>query len=395
MKNSNYLIVASVLSILFYSTADALEVDREVKPRVTIGGRLLTTMDAVDYDSDPQEKGRINLGDSSILTRFDKRLYREGVAGAVIGLKEADSAGNNELRLHELYVFYWNQDINILLGRTRLRNTLIEFPSLRDDDLLIYTHVGNASSNDEFDQLYANQFAVDWTVDKKFNQYSVWTGTRNNDATHNNAPDGFDSVGAGYVYQQPEDLLYVHTVRHAGLLFDRQRVNTSSKAEWMNAVIAGADFNLNRNPTASWSMATQAIVNQGISNANLVDIINGASDAMSSRAASESQSMVVGLRYTARPHLLTRWQAAMTLAYKDYTAFSDATQWSVVSGFYYRIGQGVDLVGQASYSNYSDTLGGGSDSQVQLGIRFSLETVYNDTIGARNSILNLEHGYIP
>jgi len=37
---------------------------------------------------------------------------------------------------------------------------------------------------------------------------------------------------------------------------------------------------------------------------------------------------------------------------------------------------------------------GGNDTRVQFGIAFSLETRFNDTIGERNSILNLEHGYI-
>lgn len=387
-------IVSVIVATLFTASAFALEVDREVIPRITLGGRVITTLDAVNLDSDASAKGKINPADSSLLLRFDKRMFHQGTAGAVVGFKEEANGDKGDVRIHELHTFYRARDFDVLLGRTRLFNTVIELPLLRDDDFLTYSHVGNASSNEEYDQLYANQLRFDWFVDKKIQRIGLWTGTRINEAAIAAAPDGFDSMGLGYVYQQSEELRYVKRLRHAGLLLDRQKVTTASGSQWLNAVIAGVEFNLNRNPQANWSMALQAIANQGVDGVLLSTIVNGATDAVASRAAAKANAYVAALRYTARPHLLTRWQAALNVAYKDYSDLADATQWSLAPTFVYRIGQGVDLVAQAKYTDYSAGMGGGTDTIMQLGISFSLEALFNDTIGKRDSILNLEHGYI-
>lgn len=103
---------------------------------------------------------------------------------------------------------------------------------------------------------------------------------------------------------------------------------------------------------------------------------------------------MVSLRHTGRPKLLTRYQAGLTLAYKDYADISDGSQWSVVSNAFYRLGQGVDLLAQLKYTEYGDGLGGGNDTVVQVGMAFSFDAAFNDNIGERDSILNLEHGYI-
>ena len=385
MKKKTTLIVATVLSGLLANELYALEVDREVMPRITLGGRVIATVDAMDLDSDPNANDQINLSDSTLLTRFDKRLYGKGVAGATIGFIENES----NVDFNQLHTFYWNQNMTALLGRTRLRNTIVEFPLLRDDDLLSYTHVLNGSSDEEFDQIYGDLLSVDWIIDKKIQKLGVWGGTLLNgeDAVFADAPNGFDSYGAGYTYAQPEDLIYVKRIRHAGMWLDRQEVESSGNTQWMTAIIAGIEFNVNDDPTKNWSVGLQAISNDGIDNLSSLDTV-------ADRARAKSNALVASIRYTGRPHLLTRYQGAVTVAYKDYSNFTDATQWSIAPNLVYRIGQGIDLLGQVKYTDYGNGLGGGNDTTIQLGIAFSLETMFNDNIGERDSILNLEHGYI-
>ena len=385
MKHMITVTTIALLLITSVTSVQALEVDREVAPRITLGGRVIATIDSMDLDSDPEEDEEINLSDSSLLMRFDKRLYTDGIAGAVVGLSDHDS----EAVLNQLHAFYWNQNYKALLGRTRLRNTIVEFPLIRDDDLLTYTHVGNGSSNEEFDQIYGEHFAVDWIFDQKLQTVGLWAGTRGNgeDAMFSSAPDSFDSVGGGYTYEQAEDLIYVERIRHAGVWFDRQKVEMAGDTEWMSSLIAGVEFNLNKDPTENWSMGIQAIVNNGIDNvASLASVAE--------QARAESNSIVASVRYTGRPHLLTRYQGALTLAYKDYSDFNNASQWSIAPSVIYRVGQGIDLLGQVKYTDYDDGLGGGEDTAVHIGIAFSLEAIFNDNIGERDSILNLEHGYI-
>jgi len=395
MKNViNFCLFCSLL--MGSNLVMALEVDREVAPRITIGGRIITSIDNRNFDSDLERHSGFNLNDSTLLMRFDKRMFSKGVAGATIGIKEEGEGEKKSILMQELHAFYWNKDFAVTLGRTRLHNTLIEFPLIRDDDFLEYTHVGNASSNnDDFDQLYAEQLSIDWFVDNKVQRVNLWSGTRVNDDTIMSAPNGFDSWGIGYVYEQAEDLLYVSRLRHAGILLDKQKIGTSlNSTAWISSLIAGVEFNLNENPLSSWSMSWQAIYNQGAKGIVAADISNGASNSVSKRAASPSRSLVTSIRYTARPHLLTRWQSALTVAYKNYNEITSASQWSVSPNFIYRLGQGVDLLSQIKYTEYGANMGIGHDTTVQFGISFSLDQSFNDTIGERDSILNLEHGYI-
>lgn len=376
----NLLIVSGLLFSMIAPAVFALEVDREVLPRIQLGGRIIASVNTVDLDSDSDAESELSLADSSLLARFDKRLYSDGVAGATVGLTEHDDA----VVFHHLNGFYWNRDYAVMIGRGRLGNTLLEMPLMRDDDLLVYTHVGNASSDEEFDQIYGNRISFDLFIDQKIQSVGLWTGTRRNGPAYANAPNGFDSVGASYIYEQPEDLQYVKRLRHAGLMIDGQKVETTTGDDWNFALIAGAEANLNIDPRQNWSLAGQTIVNQGVSGTPVV----------ANLAATESNSMVLSLRYTGRPKLLTRYQAGLTFAYKDYADIDDGTQWSVVTNAFYRIGQGVDLLAQLSYTDYGDGLGGGNDAIAQIGMAFSFDAMFNDNIGERDSILNLEHGYI-
>ncbi len=385
MKKVAFILVVMGFGLLVQPVL-ALEVDREVMPRITIGGRIISTIDIVDFDSDPNAENEINIEDSALLTRFDKRLYGGGVAGAVLGLREE----GDKVQFHEANVFYWNQNIESTIGRTRLRNTLIEFPTLRDEDLLTYSHVGNASSNEELHQLYGKQFSVDWVLDKKYQKIGAWAGSREDETGL--AVDGFDSYGIGYVYEISEDLRYVKRLRHAGILFDQQKVNLPIKDEWMDALIMGAEFNLNMNPLRNWSMGLQAIINNGVEGISAADLTSA--NAVANRARAKSRALIASIRLINRPNLLTRWQAAINLAYKDYSDINNASQWTLAPGFVYTLGQGVDLLGQVSYTDYDASLGGGADTLIQFGIAFSFDARFNDSIGERTSILNMEHGYI-
>jgi len=370
----------------------ALEVDREVMPRIQLGGRIMASVDGVELDSNTDEESNLSLADSSLLVRFDKRMYRDGVAGATVGFTENEDA----VVFHQLNGFYWNRNFAVNIGRGRLRNTLLELPLMRDDDLLDYTHVGNAASSDEFDQIFGKQVSFDLFLDQKIQRFGLWAGARRTGAApaFSVSQDTFNSAGFGYVYEQPEDLRYVKRLRHAGILLDAQEVEMAGGNDWSYAVIAGAEANLNIDPRHSWSLAGQAILNQGVSGVAAADVLHSASNAVASRAASESTSLVASLRFTGRPKLLTRYQAGLTFAYKDYADINDGSQWSVVSSAFHRLGQGVDVLAQVSYTDYGDGLGGGSDTVVQVGMAFSFDAMFNDTIGERDSILNLEHGYI-
>ena len=374
------------ISFLFpVASVFALEVDREVMPRITIGGRVISTIDIVDLESDPTAESEINIEDSVLLMRFDKRMYGGGVAGALLGIRE--EAGS--LLFHEANAFYWNQDFQVSIGQGRLRNTIIEFPTLRDEDLLAYSHIGNASSNDELDQMYGKRVSADWIFDQKNQQLGFWAGLLEDEPGLGR--DGFDDYGLAYSYEISEDLNYVCKLRHAVILLDRQKVNLAGD-DWKTAVVLGADFNLNMDPQANWSMVLQAVINNGVAGITAADVTGV--DAIANQARAKSKALIASWRFTNRPHLLTRWQAALNVAYKDYSDIDNASQWTIAPSFVFVLGQGVHLIGQLSQTHTDTGLGDNDDAMLQFGIAFNFDATFNDSIGERNSILDMEHGYI-
>lgn len=374
------LLVTGIVAMVTTSSVWALEVDREVLPRVTLGGRVITTLDSVTEGGGP---AGINTGDSSLMMRFDKRVYGDGVAGAVLGISEHGGS----LTFSQLHAFYWNRDFEVRLGRMRLPNTLIEFPLIRDDDMLSLTHVGNASSNSEYDQTHGTLVMFKWFPGQGNTIISGWLGTRSNDPLIPTAPDGFDSYSLGYEHAPSESYQYLKRVRHFGVRLDAQQ-DASVGNPLMQSIIIGGEFNLNLNPQASWSIGAQYIGNGGVSGATvLTDVAD--------RARVASNAVVVSLRYVHRPHLLTRWQTGLVFGAKQYTGIAGGSETSMAASYAYRLGQGIDVLAQWRSLSYGSAFGGGSSEQrIQFGLVFSLDAVYNNQIGARNSILNLEHGYI-
>ena len=185
--------------------------------------------------------------------------------------------------------------------------------------------------------------------------------------------------------------MYLNRIRHAGIMLDAQRDRVGSNA-YFQSIIAGGEINLNMNPRRNWSMAVQGIVNSGVSGLTLTDL-NDATNSVSNRARAKSSALVASVRFTDRPHLLTRLQAGLTVGYKTYDA--GGSEMSIVPSVLYRIGQGVDVVAQYRNTQYSDGLSAvDSTNVVQVGLTFSLDAKYNDSIGERDSITNQEHGYI-
>ncbi|MBI3775462.1 MAG: hypothetical protein HY273_07905 [Gammaproteobacteria bacterium] len=374
----NVLIVSALLGT---SAAQALEVDREVLPRITLGGRVIGTLDATDLDSDSARSGTINSEDSEIALRMDKRLYENGVAGATLSFREDADA----VHFANHYVFYWDENLNVVLGHAPLRNTLIEFSTVREDDLAYATHVLNASSQENFAQTHGDVASIDWFPQPN-HAFGVSMNARSDDAGM--GIDGIDSMGASYIYAPPDTLRYMTRVRRAGIILDRQQTRVNGQKYWMNSWITGAAWNLNDDHSGNWSLDAQLIRNQG------VDAAAKVLENHYERARRASSAVVASLHYTARPALLTRWQAMLTVASKEFDDVHNSGQWSLAPGLTWRAGQGVDVLAQYVHTEYGSALGGGIDRVFQIGLAFSLEARFNDTIGQRNSILNLEHGYI-
>ncbi len=397
-------------TLLGVEKSAALEVDRAVLPRITVGGRLVATplvesregFGNVSDDDDSE----IDISDSSILVRFDKRVYGdEGVAGGVIGLRKTDDDSDldDDVFFHQLNAFFWNQNFQVTVGRTRLRNFLIEFPTVRDEDLIDYIYVPDASSfrEAEEDQFFGNLMSYDRFIGNKKQALSVWAAARVETDVQGDDEETTDlnSVGFSWTYINSEAVRYVEKIRKAGVLLDFQEIddNVLSSDENTVAIVGGAEWNLNKDPSNNWSMAVQGIYYDGfdgiVFNPNASEAVRRAT-----LRRAESWSAVVSVSNTKRPKLVTRSRFALSIAYKDYPDESDASQFSIIPSYMYRIGHAMEIVVQYRFTDFDDGIaamtGFENDQQILVGLVFGFDQTFNDQIGERTSILNIEHGYI-
>jgi len=398
-------LAAFLAAALFAAPAMALEVDPNVPPEISLGGRLIATANLSDTErpvGGNESEAALDIADSSILIGASKYLFNAGdYAYAVLGLilPEDDSDLPDEIFIHQATVGMGSQDYDLVLGRTRLPNTLVSFPTLRDDDLLAFTHVGNAGANVEAeeDQIFGGILGGTRYLWKQFQARAFATARAETDLTDLANSDrttrsNLNGAAFGLAYEIPEAIKFDSGIRYAGLGVDWQRVDELAGGgdNDVTAFLAGLSYNLNDDPEAGWALDFQGIYNFGAGIANLATEV--------ARARGEQYALVGALRYTHRPQLQTEWQAAVTLAWKDYADFNDASSLVVVPSVAWRLGSGIEALGQYRYENNGATLGAAenrdSSHALILGLSFALDTTFNESVGARSSILDLEHNML-
>lgn len=380
---------------------------QESSARITVGGTGLVSLNltrTTDFGADPQnaDQGvRPDFSDSFLLFRLDRQLYTTHRAGMVIGLLFPDAdTGLGDVFYNQVNVFYGTRAFRGTLGRTRLENFVLEFPTLREEDLLEYAFVLNGFSNadnSEFSR-YGNVVRAEWFGAggrlSARGQAANWTVTD----SEGERQDDFDiNAASGFLgYRLPEAVRYSGFIRDAGIGFNSQKVDLPGQ-EWLHAVSAGLALNLSRHPLRNIELRGQLIYNRGID--GVAGLLSPAGDlgTPNGRALSESTAIVASLRYLRRPYQLDRFQAAATVAYKTFRG-TDASQLAVVPNVFFRLGQGVDVGLQYQYEDFSgslaEALGRRRSHSLKFLFVFSFQSVFNDYFGDRDDILNLEHGYI-
>ena len=405
MKKQLISLAAGMTAAFFVANAMALEIDPNVPPEISLGGRLIATANLSDTErpgGGNKSEAALDIADSSILISASKYMFSAGDYGyAVLGLilPEDDSDLPDEIFVHQALVGMGSQDYDFVLGRTRLPNTLVSFPTIRDDDLLAFTHVGNAGANVEAeeDQIFGGVLGGTRYLWKHFQARAFATARAETDLTDLTNSDrtsrsNLNGASLGFAYEMPEAIKFDRGIRYAGVGLDWQRVDelAGGDDDDVAAFLAGLSYNLSDDPEASWALDLQGIYNFGAGVANLNSNV--------ARARGEQYALVGALRYTARPQLQTDWQAALTVAWKDYVDFNDASSLALVPSIAWRLGSGIEAVGQYRYLNNGATLGTAenkdSSHTLFLGLSFALDTTFNESVGARGSILSLEHNML-
>ncbi len=401
MKEKSLLFAAAMLLALPL-------VAQEVVPRITLAGRGLVSLQGGygtylrngQYTTDFQSVAA-DFSDTHILLRLDRKLYgvnRNQVAGTVLGLTFPDpKSPAGPVYFSQAHFFWWSRSWEFLVGRTRLENTVVEFPTLRDDDLLEYAFVRSPFVYTEAPEyeLYGNlaRFSLYQNRSRWQETFQVASLTRTDENGRTEAElAGVQQISAELAYRLPEPLRFKGPFRKIGIRLDLQPLE-DEKRKWIATATAGADINLTQDPLANWRLRLQTQYTFGQEGGTLEDL------ALPARAArARSFAAVASLSFLRSPYQVPRWLVALTGALRTYPAL-EAWRAKAVAGIFYQIGAEVDVGLQYEAEMVSpglrDALGMKNSQSLKLLFAFEYEAMFNHYFTDRETILNLEHGFAP
>ncbi|MBL4632525.1 MAG: hypothetical protein JKY56_01560 [Kofleriaceae bacterium] len=389
------LTLAAAVAIAAVGLAPRVSEAQEVQPELTLGMETLGSIGAnysTGENSGAGATGIVDFSDTALLVRSRIQLYPNIRGGSAIGLQFPDADSElGAVFFHQAYAFLEGQHFDLKIGRSRLQSSVIEFPSVRDDDLLSYTDALNpmASGSTTEDHQFGNVLEATGIIRTKYflsvhaEHLFLTPGDQNSeDFTLN-------SVGTTIAYRNIPARIDTGRVREIGAAFNYYNAKGDGRAAVWNTILGGA-VNLNPDPIHLIDIRLQGIYTNGDGDGTLTD--------PNSTFRAQSMHGAAALRYLYSKSTIPTFQLALVGGHARYFD-SKETSWSSIANGFYSLGADFSVGAQYQVESYSQglrvALGTAEyDHRVQAVLRFGFEFTVNP-LPKRNSILNTEHSYIP
>jgi hypothetical protein len=398
IRNLVALTTACVSSTAWAMQAQPVPVpeDQSTAPQVDIAAVGTATLNLGRTASTGKTEGGINFSDSALQVGGAERLFNQGIGSAVFGgmtNEQSIQGGGNSLFLHQAFVDYQEESFEALLGRSDNPTAhLIDFPTLRGDDLLTLTNpldpFSNGSNAEE--HRYSNVASV--TFNQKLRYFENFHAQHLINSAGLGSSSGLNAFGATFEYRADVGQELFQRVPYWGMGYEHITLANNSPGG-LNQVYGGWVVNLNESVTDRWDFRFQDIVSLGSdlrSFENITDTFQGNSNAVSG-----------SIRYLHSPFGTPGYQLALTLGQKKYFRVSDASAWGGALTGVKRLGQGFDLVVQYQGQWRDQALASAQSNGIayeqvgEVGLMFNFDAVINQHLSPRRSILNQQHQYIP
>lgn len=287
---------------------------------------------ANSYYTQRLDSKRIAMGlatsESTLLVRLRQPLGF-GLADSEVGMVEID----DEIEIYQLKALLHTKYIDITMGKTELRNTIIPFDIVRQTDLIEYTHVLNGETQSgsflEGPQLYAPIIASDILIGRN-QKLAIWSSERDGHGDYN-------TIGGGYYFNSPGN----EVVRRAGVIIDAH--NVAHNDDWIYGLVAGIETGFPGN----WNAALQFIRIIGMSQ-------SGELVSYSDMAGLDSNSVVVAVKNSNKFIHNIRLRSSVNVAFKQYSDVSEARQMDLVPNVQLEFSKTVSGFAQLAYQ-YRET----------------------------------------
>ncbi len=391
----NTLTVISLFVFLFFGTTNA-----QVDPEIQLGARGVVSFNT-DILNQQTTTAVNDFSDTGLLLGFRQKLYNKFRGQLVIGFQFPDAESDlGQLFFHQTFIKIENQTNILKLGRSRVRSALIEFPTLRDDDALEFTDVLNPFSSGENTEdhqygnvlEYAHIFKQRWWIrlhGEHFTQTPVPPARSETDFSLN-------AIGASFQYRVPETQRWNQPfLQQIGIGLNNFILDQPGAAfvdRLLKNITASLVLNLKPDPIHFVDFRAQGILNYGLSRIQRITDF-----ATMTRA--RSIAVFSSVRYLWRQYERPTLQIAVSAGYKYFPNLTQpSNQYQVVGNVLYRLGDNFDAIVQIQYKQFSGDLLSVYDrneTRIQFGFVYSIDQSWNNQFDDRDSLLNLEHGYIP
>ena len=373
----------------------------QVSPEIQLGARGVMSIN-LDVNAEKTASAINDFSDSGILLGFRQKLFNNFRGRFVMGMQFPDANSSlGQIFFHQTFIQLDDRTNIIKLGRSRVASSLIEFPSLRDDDAIFFTDIlnpfssGENSEDNQFGNVieYTHIFAQRYFVKihgEHFTKTPQLPETVETDFSMN-------SVGLSLIYQVPSSQLWERPIlQQIGFGMNNFLTDRPGFTEQTDKILSNFSFstiiNLLRDPVYFLDFRGQVIYNKGFTEVTTL------SDNYS-MTRSQSISSFMSLRYLFRKLEREALQISISAGYKDFTNTTNSTnQLQFIFNSFYRLGANFDIGLQIQYNkNKGDLIAllGEHETRFQVSLIYSIEQLWNSQFDDRNSLLNLEHGYMP
>ncbi len=339
---------------------------------------------------------RINLSDSALLLGVSQQLSgKTGVGSFVVGLTSTESnrsPSGTDAFLHQLYLNFQSRKLDAAIGRTDTGTRLVDFPTIRGDDLNEFVNVLNPFSDGSNVQehRYSNQATVilHSSLRSSLNLHAQNLITTTPSTV---GQGGINSYGIAYQYQELDALAALKKVPLWGAGFERRTLG-SGEGGASNVLYGGLVYNIAPDPVDRIDLRLQDYYAFG----NDTRAFGSVTDTF----RADGNTIALGLRYLHSPFGVPGYQVSLTAGYKTYDKVRHADTFGLALTGVKRLGSGFDLVLQYQYQNrqsaYAAAYSGVKDEHsIQIGFVFNFTNTFNKHLGPRRSLLNLQHQYLP
>lgn len=391
--------IKTILLVLF--GVSITPIFTQVSPEIQLGARGLTSFN-MDIGADRTSSAVNDFSDTGILLGFRQKLYNQYRGQFVIGLQFPDADSDlGQVFFHQTFLKVENKSNILKMGRSRVRSSLIEFPTLRDDDALDFTDVLNPFTTGENTE--DNQFGNVLELSHVHNQ-RYWFRVHGEHFTQtpiapiiSETDFSLNAIGFSFEYRVPETQLWNRPIlQQIGFGYNNYLMDKSKTpdeySKTLGNIILSTILNLRRDPVHFWDIRSQIITGLGFDNIKGITTYGELTRA-------RSIGSFTSLRYIYRKLERPTVQLALSGGYKIYPDLTNtSSQIQVVGNIFYRLGENFDAGIQVQHRSYNGDLTnvfGSEETRVQFSLIYSIDQLWNNQFDDRESLLNLEHGYIP